>query len=69
VKYLDIYNEHNHDNETILSKQLVMHRSHPDDWLAQFSLTHVHKGGLKQYSFHFSQNSENLHENNKRAGL
>jgi hypothetical protein len=24
----------------------------PDDWLAQFSLTHVHKGGLKQYSFH-----------------
>jgi hypothetical protein len=28
-----------------------MHSSCPDDWLAQFSLTHVRKDGLKQHSF------------------
>jgi hypothetical protein len=30
---------------------IITHRACPDDWLAQFSLTHVHKGGLKQYSY------------------
>ena len=32
---------------------VITHRSCPDDWLAQFSLTHMHKGGMKQYSLHF----------------
>jgi hypothetical protein len=32
---------------------VITHCSCPDDWLAQFSLTHVHKGGIKQHSIHF----------------
>jgi hypothetical protein len=31
----------------------IMHRSCPDNWLAQFSINNVHKGGLKQYSYRF----------------
>jgi hypothetical protein len=30
-----------------------MHHSYPDDLLAQFCLTNVHEGGLKQHSFNF----------------
>ena len=30
----------------------ITHQSCPDDWLAQFSFTNVHKGGLKHH-FHF----------------
>jgi hypothetical protein len=39
---------------------VIMHRSCPNDWLAQFSQTNVHKGGLKQHSFHFPQEKNPL---------
>jgi hypothetical protein len=29
---------------------VITHRSCPDNWLAQFSLTNMHKGGLRQHS-------------------
>jgi hypothetical protein len=34
-------------------KPVTTHRSCPDDWFAKFSLTNMHKGGLKQHSFNF----------------
>jgi hypothetical protein len=30
---------------------VITHRSCPNNWLVQFSLTNVHKGGPKQHSF------------------
>ena len=33
---------------------VITHQSRSDDWLSQFSLTNVHKGGIKHDHFHWS---------------
>jgi hypothetical protein len=43
-------NVHQTHTDVHLSGMLIItHSSCLDHWLAQFSLTHVHKGGLKEY--------------------
>ena len=39
---------------------VITHQSCPENWLAQFSLANVHKGGLKQRYFIFFKAADTL---------